>query len=204
MESTRSIYDGQAEVFLPIALAVLAAVAILTAVALVLGRRRGDSVRPSSDRAENLPLEGAYIALLAALVVVLVAVTFRHEARSDAATSRSGLRVDVTAAKWRWRFAYAGTGVALEDRLVVPAGREVRFRAHSLDVLHDFWVPDRRFQRQVWPDRFTTFSLTFPPGSYDGVCAWFCGLRHKDMRFVVQALPPARFRAWLAARRAAA
>ena len=72
-----------------------------------------------------------------------------------------------------------------------------RFAARSQDVLHDFWVPDVKFQRQVWPDHVEQWTLSFPPGRHLGLCAWFCGLRHQNMRFVVQALPAQQFDDWL-------
>jgi cytochrome c oxidase subunit II len=175
---------------------------LATITALVLGRRRDGAHHPSG-RAEAPGLEAGCIALLVAVAAALVVAVFHHQSEVDAATSRPGLRVDVVAAKWRWRFLYPRTGVASDGRLVVPAGRPVAFTARSLDVLHDFWVPDERFQRQVWPDHTERFSLTFAAGTHDGVCAWFCGLRHDAMRFTVVALPPRRFQTWLDQRRRA-
>jgi cytochrome c oxidase subunit 2 len=60
-------------------------------------------------------------------------------------------------------------------------------------------VPDAKFQKQVWPDRTTAWTLKFPRGTYDGVCAWYCGLQHDRMVFTVRAVPRAEFRRWLAA-----
>lgn len=206
--STRSIYDGIAQAYVPVALVVLVLVFGFTAIALVRGARRArrsdDEARPAPGTNERPRLEGAYVVLLAVVTAALVVVSFTHEDRLQASTSAPArVHVDVTAAKWRWRFAYANTGIALENRVVVPAGQPVAFSARSADVLHDFWVPERRFQRQVWPDRVTRWTLTFPrPASYDGVCAWFCGLRHDEMHFVVQAVAPDAFSRFIDARRA--
>lgn len=193
MAATRSLYADLASLYLPIALAVAVLVLGFTSLAVVRGVRRRE---PAPGAAEHNALEGAYVVVLAAIAAFLVAMTFRTEARVDAATSRAGLAIRVTAAKWRWTFTYPG-GVRSAGLLVVPADRPVRFRARSIDVLHDFWVPDRRFQRQVWPDRETAWTLTFPAGVHDGVCAWFCGLDHDQMRFAVRAVPAAEYRAWL-------
>jgi cytochrome c oxidase subunit II len=200
--STRSNYDALAGLYASVGLAVFVLVVLATITALVLGRRRDGAHHPSG-RAEAPGLEAGCIALLVAVAAALVVAVFHHQSEVDAATSRPGLRVDVVAAKWRWRFLYPRTGVASDGRLVVPAGRPVAFTARSLDVLHDFWVPDERFQRQVWPDHTERFSLTFAAGTHDGVCAWFCGLRHDAMRFTVVALPPRRFQTWLDQRRRA-
>jgi cytochrome c oxidase subunit II len=70
----------------------------------------------------------------------------------------------------------------------VQAGRTIRFRMISRDVIHSFWIPSTRFKRDAFPERWTEFDLTFPkPGRYIGRCAEFCGLQHAGMSFVVKA-----------------
>jgi cytochrome c oxidase subunit 2 len=204
------------QVYLPIAGAVFLIVALTLALFLWRYRRRRDPGREPSETVEGHLVEGSYVALLVAIVGFLVFWTFLHENRIDGFTDRSeaasgpAVSVDVVAARWTWRFEYRGTGVAQVPRapdqpteLYVPADATVHFAGRSQDVLHDFWVPDVRFQRQVWPDHVERWNLVFPPGRHEGVCAWFCGLRHQTMRFVVIALPRARFEDWLRRRRAA-
>jgi cytochrome c oxidase subunit 2 len=198
---TRSIYDDLASLYAPIAVAVVVLVFLFTALALLRGTRRraGDPV-PAAGRSEDNRLEGAYVVLLCLVTAGLVVASFKSFDRLRAATaSASSVRVDVDAAKWRWRFVYPATGASSIGLLVVPAGEDVRFVARSADVLHDFWVPDAKFQKQVWPDRTTAWTLKFPRGTYDGVCAWYCGLQHDRMVFTVRAVPRAEFRRWLAA-----
>jgi cytochrome c oxidase subunit II len=202
---TRGTYDTVAAVYAPIALAVF--VLVLGAIGLLVwrGRRRA---RPGGP-AERPVAEALYVAGLAAVVAVLCAVTFTGQGRIEAATGKAGLPVQVTAAKWNWRFAYPGTGIAVVGRpgapatLTVPAGREIRVTATSVDVLHGFWIPDRRFQRILVPGRSARFSLVFPrPGVIqNATCSFFCGLGHSDMRFLVRVLVPADFDAWLRAHR---
>ena len=99
----------------------------------------------------------------------------------------------------------AATGAAARAVLHVPAGRRVRFRLTTRDVVHAFWVPAERFKRDAWPDRPQTFDLTFAPGgAWGGHCAQFCGLKHADMVFTVDAMRGAEFRAWAARARTGA
>jgi heme/copper-type cytochrome/quinol oxidase subunit 2 len=202
----RSIYDSIAGIYAPVAAVVFVLVLTLTVVALVRGTRRARRTdRPAGDRAEDTRIEGPYVVLLIVVAAALIVISFHHEDRLQAATHRPApIHVDVLAAKWRWGFSYRGAGVLTEGRLVVPAGTPIAFTARSEDVLHAFWVPGRRFQRQVFPDRVTAWTLQFPPGVHDGVCAWFCGLRHDHMDFTVEAVSPAAFRRWLDARRGSA
>lgn len=198
-------YDSVAAVYAPIAIAVF--VIVVGAVGLFVWRGRRRAV---AGGAEERPLaEGLYVAGLAAIVAVLVAVTFTQQGRVEAAGRHPAVDVSVIAAKWNWRFRYPKYGIEVAGApgkpatLVVPAGREVRFTATSLDVLHAFWIPARRFQRQIVPGRRTVFALTFPsPGLDDNAtCSMFCGLGHADMRFQVRTLAPADFDAWVQANR---
>jgi cytochrome c oxidase subunit 2 len=205
---TRSIYEDNASLYVVVGGLVLVLVFGFTALALLRARRRspGDPV-PAQGKADKNALEASYVVLLCLVTAGLVTASFIFFDRlrtATAATTVSAnaahpLRVDVDAAKWRWRFVYPRAGVSSIAQLVVPADRPVRFVARSADVLHDFWVPAARFQKQVWPDRSTTWTLKFTRGTYDGVCAWFCGLQHDRMRFTVRAVPEAQFRSWLQA-----
>ena len=197
---TRDAYGDVEHVFLPVAIAVFALFAGLILVAAWRGRRRPQPSR----RANNVPLEAAYALVLVVTAAILVTISFRADDRERTAQAGEHVRIHVVAAKWRWRFEYPDDGVVVQGRtgtiptLVVPAGTDVDFDAVSLDVGHAFWIPDLRFQRQLYPDRPTRFALTFPePGVLtSGRCALYCGLRHQDMRFTVRVLEPAAFRAW--------
>ncbi len=207
---TRSIYDDLAGIYLWIAGAVFAVIVAVTVVFLVR-YRAGRSPRPSG-RSEAPRLERSYVALLAVVLVGLMVLTFRaqldvQDITQAAAKYPRTLHVEVVGAQWQWRFRYPGSPTVEQTapegtppKLMVPVGRRVLFRGRSQDVLHSFWIPDLKFQRQVWPDHVETWALVFPhPGTYVGVCAWFCGLYHQNMHFEAAALPAAQFDAWLAA-----
>jgi cytochrome c oxidase subunit 2 len=171
------------------------------------GRRRTEPGR----RANHSALEIGWLVVLVATAAVLVGVSFSVEDRVGSASAGASERIRVVAAKWRWRFEYPGSGVVVQGvegeipTLVVPADTEVEFEAVSLDVVHAFWIPEVRFQRQLFPDRPTRFAITFPePGRLtSGRCSFYCGLRHQDMRFTVEVLAPDEYRAWARARAAA-
>ena len=190
--------------FLPVGVGVFVLVAGTILVMVALGRRRAEPGR----RKNNLPLELAIVALLAATAATLIAVSFSAEDRVGEAQASAPLRVRVVAAKWRWRFEYPAQGKVVQGgdgeapALVVPAGTPVEIEGVSLDVVHAFWVPELRFQRQLFPNRPTRFSMTFPEAGIlpGGRCSMFCGLRHQDMHFVVDVRPAAEFETWVSAR----
>jgi len=197
---TRDVYDGLARLYLPIAAAVFAIVMLLTLWYVVRGRRRAAAGGPE----ENNPLEIAYAIGLAAIVAVLVAATFHAQDRIVAHASGPPEQVQIVAAKWNWRFVHPRWRITEVGRngapavLTVPAGRPVEFSGTSLDVLHAFWIPSLRFQRQLGPGKTTTFELTFAHPGFTSIaaCSFCCGLGHAGMRFAVRVLPADRFDAW--------
>ena len=199
---TRDRYFDVYSVYLPVALVVFALVCGFIGVAVIRGRRRRAD---PSRRRDNLPLEGAYVALLVVITAGLVALTLTVDDRiGEANADRRGEPVRVLAARWHWRFEYPRRGVVVEGMderdatLVVPRGVRIHFEGRSLDVIHAFWVPRQRFQRQLFNDRTTRWTMSF--GAADdgaaGPCSFFCGLGHPSMGFRIRVLAPAAFDAW--------
>jgi heme/copper-type cytochrome/quinol oxidase subunit 2 len=174
---TRDVYDGLAGLYLPVAIVVFVAIVLALAWAL-----RSDG--PARD--ENRALELVYAGALTIVAAVLIGFTFRATDRENARAATPVEVVRVVAGKWDWRFEHA-SGRVEHDVLTVPAGQEIEFRATSVDVIHGFWIPALKFQRQVIPGRTTTFRLTFPRAGWvtSGACSFFCGLEHARMRFSV-------------------
>ncbi len=74
--------------------------------------------------------------------------------------------------------------------LILPAGREVRIRLRSMDVIHSFFVAAFRVKRDAMPGLAGEFSFTpTTPGSFELACAEHCGLGHYRMRGVIEVVP---------------
>jgi cytochrome c oxidase subunit 2 len=202
--NTRDVYDGLAALYVPIAAAVFALVVLALVWLVWRGRRRAEPRGPE----ESNRVEAVYAAVLAAIAAVLIVATYRALDRENARAAGAPVVVRVVAAKWDWRFEYPGGRVEVgapngaPAQLTVPAGEPVEFRATSLDVIHAFWVPAMKFQRQITPGRDTTFRLEFPrPGfGTSGTCSFFCGLEHARMRFSVRVLARDEYDAWVRGR----
>jgi len=200
---TRKEFEDLASTYLPIAFVVFALVLLGTIVPLFVfrARRRGEP----SDREEPPWLPIGYAAVLIAIVALLVTLTFNAQDKISAKVTRPGLQVNVTAAKWNWRFDYPAQhisqigGDSTPTSLVVPTGTDVRFNLTSLDVIHSFWVPYVRFKRDAFPRRTTSFVLSFPGVGYHtaGRCAEYCGLKHDQMIFTVEVMSRNDFNAWV-------
>ena len=85
------------------------------------------------------------------------------------------------------------------DDLHLPLDRPVKVLLRSLDVLHDFYVPQFRAKMDMIPGMVTYFWLTpTRTGAFDILCAELCGVGHHEMRGIVIVEEEAAYRAWLA------
>src|SRR5579862_3702795 len=107
------------------------------------------------------------------------------------------MEVQITAAKWLWKFEYPDGTRSVRD-LHVPIGKPVKFVMTSEDVLHDFFVPDMRVKHDIIPGRFT--EVWFTPtvmGKHNITCAEYCGKGHSDMKGMLTVESDAEFAKYL-------
>jgi cytochrome c oxidase subunit II len=206
LHSTQHEFARVQDLYLPVGLAVLAIVLGAFAFAIVRYRARPGRVpKPTKDR--NV-LEAAIAAAIAGIAVVLLVTTFSANANITGLKrhGKPAFAVNVLTYRWGWQFTYPSLPGAVDRTqpnrppvLHVPAGVTVRVRMRTEDVVHAFWVPSVKFKADAWPNTTRTFDLVFPEGqALSGHCAQYCGLKHSDMVFSVDAMAPAQFRAWAA------
>ena len=107
------------------------------------------------------------------------------------------LRIYVVAKQWMWQFVYPN-GSAAETELRVPVGQPVEVLITSRDVIHSFYVPAFRLKQDAVPGRVTYLWFTADkPGTYDILCAEYCGTGHSQMRGRVIVMPPAEYAKWV-------
>lgn len=84
------------------------------------------------------------------------------------------------------------------DDLRLPIGRPVKVLLRSIDVLHDFYVPEFRAKMDMVPGSVTYFWFTpTRAGSFEVLCAELCGNGHAIMRGRVVVQTEAEYHAWL-------
>ena len=70
--------------------------------------------------------------------------------------------------------------------LHLPIGKPVKIVLRSIDVLHDFYVPEFRAKMDMVPGMVTYFWLTpTRTGTFEVLCAELCGVGHPQMRGTV-------------------
>ena len=88
--------------------------------------------------------------------------------------------------------------LAVDNRMVVPVGRQVKLIITGADVIHSFAVPAFWTKMDAVPGRLNEKSFTIEkPGVYYGQCSELCGARHGFMPIAIEALPPAQFDQWV-------
>jgi cytochrome c oxidase subunit 2 len=84
------------------------------------------------------------------------------------------------------------------DELHLPLDKPVKVLLRSVDVLHDFYVPEFRAKMDMVPGMVTYFWLTpTRTGTFDVLCFELCGIGHYAMRAKVVVEGENAYQAWL-------
>ncbi|MHC9512173.1 cytochrome c oxidase subunit II [Kangiella sp. M94] len=109
------------------------------------------------------------------------------EVRDNSGKNFSGTPID-----------YENYLLEVDNPLVIPAGKKVRFLVTAEKVIHSFWVPDFSVKKDAIPGFVNeVWTKVDEPGIYRGVCAELCGANHGFMPIVVKVVEPAEYDAWM-------
>ena len=167
--------------------------------------RPGEELKDGPPIHGNTRLEVLWTAIPAALLLGLVSYSFvvlHNNEHKPAGVPE--IQIGVTGQQFFWDYEYpssvTGGKPVKSYQLYLPKGESVYFNMRSKDVIHAFWIPAFRLQEDVVPGITTHYRVTPDRlGTYPVVCNLLCGAGHSLMRSAVHVVPPARFRAWLAA-----
>ena len=202
-------------------------VAIVLFMAYCVFRYRHQKGRRAAYEPENKKMEWWLTGLTTVGVVVMLApglfvwdqfVTVPEEAAE----------FEVVGQQWQWSFRFPGKDgvlgtsdprnispenpfglnpndangqddVLIEDSEVhLPLDRPVKVLLRSIDVLHDFYVPEFRAKMDLVPGMVTYFwFIPTRAGTFDILCAELCGVGHYAMRGKVVVEEESAFQAWL-------
>jgi len=140
----------------------------------------------------------------------------------------SDMTVKITGFQWKWKYEYLeddisfvssldarsnaarqlGSGIdpgqvenyllEVDNPLVLPVGRKVKFLITADDVIHAWWVPQLGWKRDAIPGFINeAWTVIEQPGVYRGQCAELCGKDHGFMPVVIHALPEDEYRQWV-------
>jgi cytochrome c oxidase subunit II len=91
--------------------------------------------------------------------------------------------------------------LAADERLVIPAGKVVKFIVTADDVIHSFAMPAFWIKQDANPGQLhETWAKVDRPGVYFGQCSELCGARHAFMPIAIEVVPQAQFAQWVASK----
>ena len=107
------------------------------------------------------------------------------------------LPIYVVGLQWYWDVQHENGRHEIGD-LHVPVGQPVQLIMTATDVIHNYYVPALRIQRNAMPGKYSTqwFTAT-KPGKYRIFCNEYCGTKHGEMGGFVYAMRPEDYEAWL-------
>lgn len=162
----------------------------------------------------------------ATLILVVIAIpstTVMVKAYDDA---EGEINIMVTGHQWKWHYKYLEDDISffsnlstdqeqiygqmpkgefylkeVDEPLVIPINKRIRFLITGNDVIHSWWVPDFAVKQDAIPGFINTAWTNVPePGIYRGNCTELCGIRHAFMPVVVRAVEQEEYDAWVAER----
>jgi cytochrome c oxidase subunit 2 len=147
----------------------------------------------------NTRLEILWTALPACLIVGLCTYAYTV-LRSNEATKRNEMTVNVTARQFAFQFSYpqANGKQVVSPVLYLPIHQPVVFKLRSYDVIHSFFVPSFSQKLDAVPGIVTTLRVTPSEiGTYPVECTELCGAGHSLMRASVRVVSTSAFQSWL-------
>jgi cytochrome c oxidase subunit 2 len=140
------------------------------------------------------------------------------------------LNIQVTGYQWKWQYNYLEDDVSffsnlstdmdeinnlvpkgenylqeVDEMVVIPVGKKVRFLITANDVIHSWWMPAFAIKQDAIPGFVNTaWTKVDKPGIYRGKCTELCGKNHGFMPIVVKVVEQSEYDEWVSGKREAA
>jgi cytochrome c oxidase subunit II len=178
------------------ALTVIFTVLVMAVLLFLVARyQRGNNVDRSNpvDHHNGLELAWSLPALVLGLgVFVWSAKLFAGSYQPP----KNAKEIFVIGKQWMWHLQHAN-GIRENNELHIPVDEPVKFTMISQDVIHAFYVPEFRMQRQVQPGEYTQMWVTpTRVGKYHLYCNMYCGTQHSEMGGWVYVMSRADYDKW--------
>ena len=160
------------------------------------------------------------IPILILIVMAIPATTTLIDIEDN---SDADLTILITASQWKWHYQYLEADIGyysnlatppeqinnlqpkgenylleVDNPLVLPTAKKVRFLMTSNDVIHSWWIPDFAVKQDAIPGFINeAWTRIDEPGLYRGQCTELCGKDHAYMPIVVDVRPEAEFDKWI-------
>jgi len=160
----------------------------------------------------------------ATIILVVIAIPSTKVMITSYDDSEGEINIMVTGHQWKWHYKYLEDDISffsnlatdqeqinnkipkgefylreVDEPLVIPVNKRIRFLITGNDVIHSWWVPDFAVKQDAVPGFINTAWTNVPEtGIYRGACTELCGIKHAFMPVVVRAVEQAEYDAWVA------
>jgi len=187
----------------------------------IIFHRRSKNTEASTFH-ENTTIEIAWT-VIPILILITMAIPATKVLLAMEDTSNSDMSIKVTGYQWKWHYDYLEDDInffsnlstpkeqihnqqekgehyllEVDNRVVIPVNKKVRFLFTANDVIHSWWVPAFGLKKDAIPGFINEGWTNVPePGVYRGQCAELCGANHGFMPIVVEAKSEQDYLAWV-------
>ena len=178
---------------------------------------------------ENTSLELAWT-IVPFLILVLMAVPASNTLTKIYDDTEGDINIQVIGYQWKWEYRYLEDNIGffsnlttdldeiynrtpkgehyleeVDEAVVIPVGKKIRFLITANDVIHSWWMPDFAIKQDAIPGFINTaWTIVDKPGTYRGKCTELCGKNHGFMPVVVKVVPQDEYDLWVAGKKEAA
>jgi len=133
------------------------------------------------------------------------------------------INIQVTGYQWKWQYRYLEDDISffsnpstdpdeiynlvpkgenylqeVDEMVLIPAGKKVRFLITANDVIHSWWMPAFAIKQDAIPGFVNTaWTKVDKPGIYRGKCTELCGKNHGFMPVVVKVVEQDEYDQWV-------
>lgn len=175
---------------------------------------------------ENTLVEIIWTIIPAAILIAMAIPATKTMMEMDD-VQESDMTIKVTGWQWKWEYDYLGKEIhffskldeasnkarqldadtdvndvphyllSVDEPVVIPVKKKIRFVFTAADVLHSWWVPDLGWKKDAIPGFINeAWTSVNKAGIYRGQCTELCGKDHAFMPVVVIAMEQTDYDAW--------
>lgn len=229
-EISREVYDLHMLIFY--ICCVIGVIVFGVMIISMLLHRKSIGAKPATFH-ESTKLEIAWT-IVPIIILLGMAVPATSTLRDMYEVGDADIDIEVRGYQWKWQYTYLNDNPAeeiqfmsalltpqdeiqnqapkgehylldVDNPMVVPINKRIRFLITSQDVIHAFWVPDFAVKKDAIPGFVhESWAIVEEPGIYRGQCAELCGKDHGFMPIVVHAVEQDEYDQWIADKQAEA
>jgi len=179
---------------------------------------------------DNMTVEVLWTVIPFLILVGMAVPAAKTLIKMETPADDAEVTIKITGYQWKWNYDYMHDGfnyfsslstsqdeinnkakkgenylLEVDNPMVIPAGKKVRFLMTSNDVIHSWWVQDFAVKKDAIPGYINeAWTIVPKEGTYRGQCAELCGKDHGFMPVVVEVKSEADYAAWVAEKQGAA